>query len=309
MADPEDAGPRVPAEVARVGRDIDRQERRGPSPTEVPHPLLEPAGGAGRIDVAALIPAFNCADRLALLLPKLRRQVANVLVVDDGSADDTSEVARRHGAEVCIHDRNRGKGAAIRSGLAVLLGRSHTHVLMLDADGQHDPGDVPAFLACAGEADFVLGNRLWDWASVPGKRYWTNFIGTRALELMTGYPLVDSQCGFRLVRTAFLRRMGLVGRRYSIDTEILIRAGKLRARFAHVPVRVIYDGAVSHFRPMRDTVHIVFSAVRFKVDEGDLRHDPGPEAWHWRAGTPETLPPLPCASGGAAQVAPVNAPG
>ena len=125
----------------------------------------------------------------------------------------------------------------------------------------------------------MLGNRLWNREAIPARRFWTNFIGTRALELMSGFPLEDSQCGYRLVASSFLRRMGLVGRRYSVDTEILVRAGKLRARFAHVPVQVIYDGAVSHYRPLRDTVHIVLSAARFKVDEGDLRFDPGPEAW------------------------------
>jgi len=87
--------------------------------------------------------------------------------------------------------------------------------------------------------------------------------------------------------------MGLVGTRYSIDTEIIIRAGKLRARFAHVPVRVIYEGAASHYRPVRDTAHIVLSAARFKVDEGDLRTDPGPNAWRKLVSLPQVREPLP----------------
>ncbi len=242
--------------------------------------------------IAALIPAYNCADRVVPVVRGVLRYVSDVLVVDDGSTDETAAAARTAGARVVVHESNLGKGPAIRTGLAVLLGQPYTHILMLDADGQHDPEDAPRFLAEAGEADFVLGNRLWRPEAIPAKRLWTNFIGTRALELMSGFPLEDSQCGYRLVAASLLRRMGLVGNRYSVDTEIIVRAGKLRARFAHVPVRVIYEGSVSHYRPVWDTVHIVLSAVRFKVDDGDLRVDPGPDAWRRLVAARRVLEPL-----------------
>ncbi len=243
--------------------------------------------------IAALIPAYNCADRIASVVRGVRRHVPDVLVVDDGSGDGTGEVALAAGARLVTHERNHGKGPAVRTGLALLLGQPYTHVLMLDADGQHDPEDAPHFLAAAPDADFVLGNRLWNPDAIPAKRFWTNFIGTRALQLMSGFPLEDSQCGYRLVATSLLRRMGLVGSRYSIDTEIIVRAGKLRARFAHVPVRVIYEGAVSHYRPVKDTVHIVLSAARFKIDERDLRKDPGPAAWRKLVAVPPVREPVP----------------
>lgn len=242
--------------------------------------------------VAALIPVFNCAGRIGPVVAASLQLVPDVLVVDDGSTDGTAEEARRAGARVVVHSGNRGKAAGLRSGLAVLLGEEHTHVLMLDGDGQHDPADIPGFLAAAADADLVLGNRLWKPEAIPGRRRWTNFIGTRALEIMTGFPVEDSQCGYRLVASALLRRMTLVAQRYAVDTEILVRAGNLRARFAHVPVQVIYDGAVSHYRPLADTVHIVLSSVRFKIDEGTLRADPGAAAWRRRVEAPPVLPPL-----------------
>lgn len=242
--------------------------------------------------VAALIPAYNCSATVGAVVAGVREYLPTVLVVDDGSTDDTALKARRAGAHVLRLERNGGKGEAVRQGLPWLLAGDWTHVLMLDADGQHDPRDVPGFLAMAEEADLVLGNRLHAPELIPGKRFWTNYIGTRALTLMTGFPLEDSQCGFRLVRTSILRRMVLIGRRYSVDTEILVRAGRMRASFAHVPVRVIYDGQVSHFRPLADTVHIVFSAVPFKVDEGIRRRDPGPEFFRPQAAKLAVLPPL-----------------
>jgi len=243
--------------------------------------------------VAALVPTYNCSGRIGPVVAATRVHVPAVLVVDDGSTDGTATEAQRAGARVVVHHSNQGKAAALRSGLAVLLGEDCTHVLMLDGDGQHSPADIPGFLAAGAEADLVLGNRLWNPAAIPGRRRWTNFIGSRALEIMTGFPVEDSQCGFRLVSTALLRRMPLLARRYAVDTEILVRAGKMRARFAHVPVQVIYDGAVSHYRPLADTIHIVLSAGRFKVDEGDLRSDPGPAAWRARVKAPEVLEPGP----------------
>jgi glycosyltransferase involved in cell wall biosynthesis len=243
------------------------------------------------VAVAALIPAYNCAGRLAPVVVGVRKYVPDVLVVDDGSSDDTASIARAAGARVVRHERNLGKGQAVRSGLAVLLGEPHSHILMLDADGQHDPEDAPGFLAGAERADLLVGNRLWQKEAIPAKRYWTNFIGTRALRAVTGFPLEDSQSGYRLVSASLLRRMRLEGLRYAIDTEILVRASRLGARFAHVPIKVIYEGAQSYYRPVADTIQIVLSAVRFKLFCSDLERDPGPEQWRRSAPLPEVLSP------------------
>lgn len=247
--------------------------------------------------VAALVPAFNCGATVGPVVTGVLHHLPVVLVVDDGSGDDTAHRAREAGAHVLRLEKNHGKGEAVRTGLPWLLAGPWTHILMLDADGQHDPSDIPSFLALADEYDLIVGNRLHAPDAIPPRRFWTNYIGTRALSLMTGFPLEDSQCGFRLVRASVLRRMELIGRRYSVDTEILVRAGRMRVAFAHVPVRVIYNGQVSHFRPLRDTVHIVFSAVPFKVDEKVRRRDPGPEFFRTAASALPVLPPVAVAPG------------
>ena len=103
-------------------------------------------------DVAALIPAYNEAGPIVAVITAIQRLVGTVVVVDDGSSDSTAEVARLAGAEVIRHASRRGKGAAIRTGLARLQGRGHRYILMLDADGQHDPEDAPNLIAALARA-------------------------------------------------------------------------------------------------------------------------------------------------------------
>ena len=120
--------------------------------------------------------------------------------MDDGSHDGTPEEARAAGARVLERPENGGKGRALRDGLADLLARPFTHVAFVDADGQHDPDDLPALLAAArGGADFVIGSRLKDAVTMPAKNYWANTIGDKVLSRMTGLPVEDGQSGYRVI--------------------------------------------------------------------------------------------------------------
>ena len=199
----------------------------------------------------------------------IRRHSLPVLVVDDGSRDETASCARAAGAEVLELPVNQGKGAAIRAGLAALLARDPTHVAFLDADGQHDPADLPGLLdAARGGAPFVIGSRMEDPEGIPSYRFRTNEIGSRVLSRMTGHEISDGQSGYRVVSSDLLRKLRLTARGYSIETEILLKAARHVAAFRHVPVRAIYGGA-SHYRPFRDTWVICWGAVYYKVFETD----------------------------------------
>jgi glycosyltransferase involved in cell wall biosynthesis len=217
----------------------------------------------------ALVPAFNAAATVGDVVSGLRPQVAEVLVVDDGSSDETAAAARRAGARVLRLASNAGKGSALRAGLADLLASPATHVAFVDADGQHDPADLPGLLeaAAAGE-EFVIGSRMQLPEQIPGYRYRTNEIGSRILTRMTGHDVEDGQSGFRIVSTRVLRLLRLTARGYSIETEILLKAAPLVRRFRHVPIRAIYGGP-SHYRPFRDTWLISWGAVYYKVFEVD----------------------------------------
>ena len=143
-------------------------------------------------------------------------------------------------------------------------------LLLLDGDGQHDPGDIPALVAAwdGGDVDLLIGARLQDSRNIPPARYWTNYIGTRILSWMSELELEDSQSGYRLISSDLARRLRLRSAGYAIESEMLIKAGKAGARLGHVPVRTIYNDEESHFRPLIDTLRIALAAIQFKVEDG-----------------------------------------
>jgi glycosyltransferase involved in cell wall biosynthesis len=220
-----------------------------------------------RRDVVGVIPAYQCASAVGAVVGGLRELLAEVVVVDDGSADGTADAAADAGAVVVRLERNQGKGAALRCGIERALASDPEALALLDADGQHDPADLPALLAAwdASRPDLVVGSRLHDAASFPPVRYWTNYIGSRILSRMTGFELEDSQSGFRILAAPLARRLALRSRGYAVESEMLIKAAAAGARLEHVPVRAIYNGARSHYQPFRDTVRISCAAIYFKV--------------------------------------------
>lgn len=219
---------------------------------------------------AAIVPAFEAAKTVGEVVEGLRRHVAEVLVVDDGSTDRTSEEADRAGARVLRLPSNGGKGAALRAGLSLVLPTDATHVAFVDADGQHDPDDLPGlFEAARSGDDFVIGSRMVGRDGIPKARFRTNEIGSLILTRMTGHEVEDGQSGFRVIAAPLLRRLSLSAKGYSIETEILLKAAPHVRRFRSVPVRAIYAGARSHYRPFRDTWTISWGAVYYKVFETD----------------------------------------
>jgi glycosyltransferase involved in cell wall biosynthesis len=219
--------------------------------------------------IAVVIPAFDCAASVAAVVAGALPHVDEVVVVSDGSRDATASAAREAGARVEELDVNRGKGVALARGIELALERDPALLVLMDADGQHDPSDLPALVAAArsGEYDMIVGGRLRDAGRIPPARYWTNYIGTRILTWMTGYELEDSQSGYRVLDADLARRMRLAASGYAVETEMLIKAAKLGARLGHVPVRTIYNDEVSHFRPFVDTIRIVLAAIQFQIED------------------------------------------
>ena len=218
---------------------------------------------------AALVPAYQAAETVGTVVAGLMQHVSSVLVVDDGSTDETGAAAARAGAEVLRLAENSGKGSAIRAGLRRLLNTPATHVAFVDADAQHDPADLPALLEAArGGEPFVIGSRMSQPEEIPPVRYRTNEIGSKILSRMTGHDIEDGQSGYRVIAADLLRTLSLSSKGYMIETEILLKAAPKIPRVKSVPVKAVYGGP-SHYRPFRDTWIISWGAVYYKVFETD----------------------------------------
>ena len=224
---------------------------------------------------AVLIPAFNASRHLAEVLRRLAPRAApsDTLVVDDGSTDDTGEVARRAGVRVLRQDPNQGKAAALRRGFSELA--EYRFVVTLDADGQHDPSDLPQFLAASRAADLVVGAR-----QLAGRMPWHRQIGNRwaswLTTLLAGQAVADSQSGYRLhsgrLLAEMVRRVPLSSDGYLFETEMLIRAARAGFRLATVPIATVYGDETSHFRPGREVPRFVrlFSRLAWEAANGRL---------------------------------------
>jgi len=218
------------------------------------------------MNVAALVPAYQAAAHLGEVLLRLRElpDRPHVLVVDDGSRDATAEVARQFGVEVHSFAANRGKGHALLAGFEQL--RDFDAVVTLDADGQHPPECLPAFVAAAeAGADLVLGRREITPDMPPARRF-ANRFSSGWCSAIAGQPIEDSQCGYRLYRREVLQRTPVQASRYEVETEMAVRAARLGFRVAHVDIPTVYGDEKSHLSPTRDVPRIVAMMVRLTFE-------------------------------------------
>jgi hypothetical protein len=205
---------------------------------------------------AAVIPCFNEGATIAPLVAAVRQYLPSVLVVDDGSTDDTSNLAGGAGAVVVSHQRNLGKGAALRTGMLLALKQGFEWALTLDGDGQHAPEDLPALLRCAGQtgASLVIGSRMHDARAIPWLRRQVNRWMSRKLSRLAGRHLPDTQCGLRLIHLGTWAALPLKTERFEVESETLMAFLAAGRRVEFVPIRVIRSSRSSHIHPVTDSL-------------------------------------------------------
>jgi glycosyltransferase involved in cell wall biosynthesis len=220
-----------------------------------------------REDVAAIIPAFEAGKTIGAVVADVRGYCARIVVVDDGSADDTAARAASAGAEVLRHAVNSGKGAAIITGMKMLGRDGMARVLTLDADGQHLGSEIPALLAASDGVPhaIVVGVRKKAGHPIAFINRVGNWFADRVLRLVAGRPLPDTQSGFRIYPVAATLALDVQSTRYDFETEVLLRAARRGMNLIGVPVAVYYPPVaerVSHYRPTKDTLRIIRTVLR-----------------------------------------------
>ena len=220
-----------------------------------------------RSQTAAVIPAYQDEKHIGDIVRRVRQRLDHVLVIDDGSNDQTAQRAREAGAEVIVHDQNRGKGDAIKTGLGHWLDREVTWVSLLDSDGQHLPEEIDRFIAAASSAtqpSFFIGNRMSDVAAMPFIRRVVNCYMSRRISRLCGQKIPDTQCGFRMLDRQLIPELLGGGDRYDYETEVLIIASRKGYRIESVPITTVYSDQVSKIRPVRDALRFLNLMRRYR---------------------------------------------
>ena len=217
--------------------------------------------------IVAVIPGYNEAPRIGAVVEAARVHLP-VIVVDDGSSDGTAEVARAAGAAAIEQVPNQGKGAALRTGFRRALEADGIEaILTLDGDGQHDPAEIPAFLAALAlepRPDLVIGRR--NFRAMPPLRRLSNVLGGWAFSWAIGHEVPDNQSGYRLVsRRLAEATLASDEPGFAFEVEQITMCIRMGGTIAWVPIRTIYAGAPSHIRPLahlREFIRIVRQARR-----------------------------------------------
>jgi glycosyltransferase involved in cell wall biosynthesis len=223
-----------------------------------------------------LIPAHNEEKTIRATVEGALVHVDHVLVINDGSTDGTVAALAGLPVEIVDHAHNRGKGWRLAEGLDHAIAQGAEAVLTLDADGQHDPDDIPAFLAAAQTApdSLVMGERTEDRGTMPRVRAFSIGFGDFFISWATEREARDGQCGMRLYPAVLWRRTRVPQTERShfvFETAILLRAAEAGFGVLRVPIRARYQGFVqrpSHFRPVLDTLRITRTISGFLVKRG-----------------------------------------
>jgi glycosyltransferase involved in cell wall biosynthesis len=187
-----------------------------------------------------VIPARNEEKKIDSVLSKVAGKYENVVVVDDGSSDLTCRIAKSHGCTVLRHLINLGKGAALKTGCDYAIKKGARNIVVLDADAQHNPDDIPRFLEKLEKYDIVFSYRKLS-SKMPFVLRFGNWFISKSVSALYGVSLKDTQCGFRAFTSQAYRKIRWGAADYSMESEMIARAGKQKLKYVQVPIQTIYS--------------------------------------------------------------------
>ena len=207
--------------------------------------------------ICILIPAYNAQETLGSVLRKVGPLKIDTIVVDDGSSDETKRVSSEMGVHLLSHPVNLGKGAALRTGFRYILQKGYKVVITLDADGQHNPSEIPFLLGIFQNVkpDILIASRAAEFGKMTFLRRFWNRLGVKAVARLCHSDITDSQSGFRLMRAKVLQEVNLSTSRFETELELLIKACKKGFSVLSIPIntRKVDGTSSTHFRPVVDT--------------------------------------------------------
>lgn len=211
------------------------------------------------MNIFIVIPTYNEVKTIGSIVRKLRDRDFRVVVVDDGSKDNTIVEANRYDAELIVHSENEGKGRCIREGLEYSLEEGCDAVITMDGDGQHDLREIDKFIEEYNKSgsDIVLGNRMRNPEKMPFIRRCTNVFMSFVISRILERRIDDSQCGYRLLSRRAIEKMSLRTAKYEIESEMLLEAKRHNLAISSVKINSIYRGEASQINPFFDTVRFI----------------------------------------------------
>ena len=221
--------------------------------------LTKKRKGTFYTDVIAVVPAYNAEKTIGNVVRKTLRKVGRCIVINDGSDDETANAAVDAGAELIVHVSNRGKGAAVRTALNCLRKISYKYVVFLDADGQHEPGEIARLVQAAQRrrAHLVCGNRMSKSEGIPLIRRITNHAISKIISKLCRVNLTDPQCGYRLLSRRAVESLRLTKINFGVDTEILYQVSQKGFKVTEVTISSIYNEKHS------SKIHLLSDTFRF----------------------------------------------
>ena len=214
------------------------------------------------LKACVIIPTYNNAATLAVVIKDVALYSNHIIVVNDGSTDNTVDIVKQFPAVQFIsYTENIGKGWALRTAFSYAMDTGYKYAITIDSDGQHFAKDLPAFINKIEEEPnaIIIGARNMDQASVPGGSSFGNKFSNFWFKAETGITSPDTQSGFRLYPLEPLKKMRFITRKYEFEIEVLVRAAWKGVKVIAVPVTVYYapkEERVSHFRPYKDFFRI-----------------------------------------------------
>jgi len=227
--------------------------------------------------IAILIPSYNEGNRIGSVIKKCCSYSQDIIIVNDGSTDNTVEVLKEFenlkNKKVIIitHPANKGKGEALKTGFSFIINNNYSGVITIDADNQHDTGQIIDFLneIKKNEPDMIVGSRFSDTKGMPFIRRFVNYFTSWIISNIAGKKIEDVQSGYRFIKIDVLKNIKLETKNFDTEPEILMKAGWFNYKITNIPIKTIYhvEEFKSHVNPVKDTIKffkLVFISIKWK---------------------------------------------